>query len=70
MKPHDAKALRTLRDAGLFLSDGPHFQGVRHNPALEHACRLLIQAAESGNAADIIAATDQLERLLRSRRLL
>jgi hypothetical protein len=38
--------------------------------ALDHAITLLLTAAETGKRSDIVAATGQLERLLRGRRLL
>jgi hypothetical protein len=38
--------------------------------ALDHAIRLLITAADTGKRADIAAATGQIERVLRDRRLL
>jgi hypothetical protein len=37
---------------------------------LDHVIRLLLAAAESGKRADINAATEQLEHLLRDRRLM
>jgi len=37
---------------------------------LDNAIRLLSTAAETGKRADIVAATDAVERVLRDRRLL
>jgi hypothetical protein len=47
----------------------PQFLPNARSRALDHAITLLL-TAETGKRSDIVAATDQLERLLRGRRLL
>ena len=63
------RTLRTLRDAGDLLT-GDAFRTVTASAPLAHAAELLMQAAESGDRADIAEATDQIEIVLRARRLL
>ena len=71
-RPHtlaDGNKLVTLRDAANVLLYV--FGSVNTRPgALDHASRRLLTAATSGTRADIEAATDQLEIVLRWRQLL
>ena len=55
--------LTTLRDAGRFVSE--HFRTVTHHAALDAAISDLMQAAETGDAGDIVEATNQLWRVLK-----
>jgi hypothetical protein len=56
--------LKTLSDVrGLFLE---RFTTITHSPALAYAGELLLKAAETGERADIEAATDQIEQTLAS----
>jgi hypothetical protein len=41
-----------------------------HSAPIAHAGELLLKAAETGKGADIEAATDQIERVLRSNRII
>ena len=59
------RPLRTLRDAGLYLTD--NYELLSPSLALEDAIDLLGRAAETGDHADIVAATEQVARFLRSR---
>ena len=62
----DGTQLVTLRDAANGLLDAANVRsGVP-----DYAIRLLLTAAETGKRADIVAATDAVERVLRGRRLL
>ena len=62
----DGTQLVTLRDAANVLLDAANARsGVP-----DYAIRLLLTAAETGKRADIVAATDAVERVLRARRLL
>jgi hypothetical protein len=61
--------LTTLADARTAVLDVFGSVNTRSG-ALDHASRRLLAAAESGKRADIVAATDQIERVLRARRLL
>jgi hypothetical protein len=62
----DGSKLVTLRDAANVLLDAANVRsGVP-----DYAIRLLLTAAETGKRADIVAATDAIERVLRDRRLL
>jgi hypothetical protein len=64
----DGTTLKTLSDVrSLFLD---RFATVTHNAALAHAGELLLKAAKTGKRADIAAATEQIERVLRSTRLI
>ena len=66
----DGNKLVTLRDAANVLL---YVLGTvsTQSSALDHASRrLLLTAAESGKRSDIAAATDQVERVLRARKLL
>ena len=65
----DSKKLITLRDAANVLLYVFGSETTRSG-ALDHASRLLLTAAESGKRADIKAATEQIERVLRARQLL
>jgi hypothetical protein len=60
------KPLRTLREAGLYLTD--RFGNFTHGEALEHSIELLMRAAESGERRDIRAATEQVWRFLQGQR--
>jgi hypothetical protein len=65
----DGTELITLRDAANTLLDV--FGSVNARSGVpDHAIRFLLVAAETGKRADIAAATDSIERLLRDRRLL
>lgn len=59
--------LATLKDAAELLAR--HFP-AGNSPANATAARLLIQAADSGAAEDVAAATEQMARILRFRRWL
>jgi len=62
------KRLKTLSDVrGLFLD---RFANITHSPTIAHAGELLLVAAQTGEPADIEAATDQVERALMSQRLI
>ena len=62
----DGTKLVTLRDAANVLLDAANARsGVP-----DYAIRLLLTAAETRKGADITAATDAVERVLRVRRLL
>jgi hypothetical protein len=64
----NGERLETLSDVrSLFLE---RFATVTHNAALAYAGELLLKAAETGKRADIVAATDQIERVLRRERLM
>ena len=65
----DSNTLITLRDAANVLLYVLGSEDTRSG-ALDHASRLLLTAAESGKRADIKAATQQIERVLRRRRLI
>ena len=66
----DGSKLVTLRDAANVLLYVFGSVNTR-SAALDHASRrLLLTAAESGKRSDIAAATDQIEHVLRVRRLL
>jgi hypothetical protein len=59
--------LKTLFDVrSLFLD---RFSNIKHSEAMAHAGELLLKAADTGELADIAAATDQTERVLRAMRL-
>ena len=61
----DGRTLATLREAAECLIAS--FGGVTHWPALEEASKLLQTAAESGDDADIAAATNQVAIVLLQR---
>jgi hypothetical protein len=61
----DGRTLTTLREAAERLIAS--FGDVSHWPALEHASELLQIAAESGDAGDIAAATNQFAIVLMQR---
>lgn len=69
-RPHvlkDGMRLETLSDVrALFLE---RFATVTHSAPLAYAGELLLKAAKTGKRADIEAATEQAERVLRSMRL-
>jgi len=62
----DGTQLVTLRDAANVLLDVANAR----SGGLDNAIRLLLMAAETRKGADITAATDAVERVLRDRRLL
>jgi hypothetical protein len=64
----DGTILKTLNDARKCFLD--RFAGVTHNDALAYAGALLLTAAETGEPADIEAATRQIERTLSAMRLM
>jgi hypothetical protein len=64
----DGTVIKTLSDTRSVILE--RFSTVTHSEALAHAGQLLLKAAETGKRADIEAAPDQIERVLRSRRLL
>jgi hypothetical protein len=64
----DGTTLKTLSDVRALFLD--RFATVTHSEPLAYAGQLLLTAAETGKRADIEAATDQIERVLRSRRLM
>jgi hypothetical protein len=64
----DGTTLNTLGDAATLLTE--KFSTVLSWGALENAIKLLMVAATSGKRADIMAATDAIEIVLRGRRLL
>lgn len=63
----DGERLKTLSDARNLLIE--RFSNITHSEPLARAGELLLKAAETGKRADIEAATEQLERLLRAARL-
>ena len=65
----DGNTLITLRDAANVLLYVFGSENTRSGE-LNKASRLLLTAAESGKRADIKAATEQIERVLRARLLL
>ena len=62
----DGTKLVTLRDAANVLLDAANAR----SGGLDNAIRLLSLAAETRKRADVTAATDAIERVLRARRLL
>ena len=62
----DGTQLVTLRDAANGLLDAANVR----SGGLDNAIRLLLTAAETRKGADVTAATDAVERVLRARRLL
>jgi hypothetical protein len=64
----NGERLETLSDVrSLFLE---RFATVTHNAALAYAGELLLKAAETGKRADIAAATDQVDLVLRRERVI
>jgi hypothetical protein len=64
----NGERLETLSDVrSLFLE---RFATVTHNAALAYAGELLLKAAETRKRTDIVAATDQIELVLRRERLM
>ncbi len=61
------RVLTTLNEAGLFLIERVHAEGEA--PALTATITLLMQAAETGDPQDVMAATDATEVVLRTSRL-
>ena len=65
----DGRVFVTLQDAADLLTEV--FASVNTQwGALDHCIRLLIEAAEQGGKERIGAATEQVERVLRGRRML
>ena len=64
----DGERLETLSDARDLILE--RFISVTHSVALVHAGELLLEAAETGERADIAAATDQIELVLMQKRLM
>ena len=62
----DGTKLVTLRDAANVLLDAANAR----SGGLDNAIRLLLTAAGTRKGADVSAATDAVERVLRDRRLL
>ena len=62
----DGTKLVTLRDAVNVLLDAANAQ----SGGLDNAIRLLLLAAKTGKRADMVEATEAIERVLRARRLL
>jgi hypothetical protein len=54
----------------LVLKDGKRLANITHSAPIAHAGELLLKAAETGKRADIEAATEQIERVLRSNRMM
>ena len=65
----DRTRLETLKDAAELFT-GERFAGVTAWPALEHAIELVMEAGDRDRRDRIKAATDQVELVLRGRRLL
>jgi hypothetical protein len=65
----DGGKLRTLKDAANLFT-GERFAGVTKWGELDRAIELVIEAAELGGRERIVAATRQIEIVLRGRRLL
>ena len=63
----DGTALKTLNDVRALFLD--RFSKITHSTPLAYAGELLLKAAETGEPADIEAATEQIERVLRARQL-
>ena len=64
----DGRHLKSLHDARTVLLDV--FGSVNARSALDHAVPFLLLAAETGKRDDLAAATEQIEHVLRDRRLL
>ncbi len=63
----DGTTLKTLSDARALLLD--RFSSITRSAPLTYAGILLLKAAETGARADIEAATEQVELVLRMRKL-
>ena len=63
----DGTTLRTLSDVRALFLD--RFSKITHSAPLAYAGELLLKAAETGEPADIEAATEQIEQVLRTRQL-
>ena len=63
----DGRQLKSLHDARTVLLD---VSANARSGALDHAIRFLLLAAETGKRDDVAAATEQIEHVLRDRRLL
>ena len=64
----DGTVIVTLRDAARVIRE--RFVVKAAWPLLELVIEQMMTAAATGDAADVLAATDSLERVLRARRLL
>jgi hypothetical protein len=60
----DGSTLHTLHDSRDLIAYGV-FSGVTVSPPLEHAIKLLLKAAKTGEPDDVRAATDQIAVALR-----
>ncbi|MEP9378418.1 hypothetical protein ABLE91_17005 [Aquabacter sp. CN5-332] len=65
---HPQVRLKTLRDAGRLLSG--EITNMVHSAALQLAAKKLVRAAKTGTVEDVSAATDDLDRLVRTERLM
>ena len=65
----DGRQVKSLREARTVLLDMSGSVNARSGMP-DYAIRLLLMAAETGKRADIAAATDAIERVLRDRQLL
>ncbi len=63
----DGNTLKRLSDVRALFLD--RFANITHSPPLAYAGILLLKAGETGERADIEAATDQVELVLRMRKL-
>ena len=63
----DGSQVKTLHDARTVLLN---VSFNARSGALDHAIRFLLLAAETGKRDDVAAATEQIEHVLRDRRLL
>ena len=64
----DGTVIVTLRDAARVIRE--RFVVKAAWPLLELVIEQMMTAAATGDAADVLAATDRLERVLRARRLM
>jgi hypothetical protein len=64
----DGKRLQALSDVRAVFLD--RFANITHSAPIAHAGELLLKAAETGKRADVEAATEQIERVLRSNRMM
>lgn len=64
----DGARLETLSDVRALFLD--RFSTITHSDPIAYAGELLLRAAETGQRADIAAATEQIERALRSNRMI
>jgi hypothetical protein len=64
----DGARLEILSDVRALFLD--RFSTITHSDPIAYAGELLLRAAETGKRADIEAATEQIERVLRSNRMM